>query len=101
LAVILAAVRSGSNRCFDDLGVPRMLRNAPRIAAGCAAIPGPMVRRASRGSRLNEAVLRTASRPGHVTVVLHPTKKPPQGLFQIYVIPADQCASAQTFFLVK
>src|ERR1700682_2924120 len=32
----------------------------------------------------------------------NPTKKPPQGLFPIHIIGAHaQCASAQTFFLVK
>src|ERR1700685_4399295 len=61
--------------------------DAAQRSLRCAADPGPMRRHKKRGSRLCEAVLRTASRPGHV---LHSTKKPRSGVFQFCVIDSQR-----------
>src|ERR1700692_3813190 len=46
--------------------------------------------------------VRRGVRPGHVSRCSSSNKKPPQGPFQICVTGTrDQCASAQTLFLVK
>jgi hypothetical protein len=48
--------------------VPRMRRSAPHLRRGALLIRGPPLFQERSGSRLYEAVLRTASRPGHVPV---------------------------------
>ncbi len=59
--------------------VPRMLRSAPHLRRGALLIRGPSIFQARTGSRFCEAVLRTASRPGHVPPLNLSRLAPDQG----------------------